>query len=203
MLGPKQYPGLAASYLSLPSLLVYKIQYPRPLGYCGCTYQENSEDFHPPSLWVALGGISPRPPAYWLRQYVLSGGRLRRNRLLLLPLPLREVPRGPPCIPPALTSLPYRYDDRGALSRSVRYPNNPTTRATATSPAPTPEYAPGGVVACAHDTRSLRILVAFMASKQDLGAGGLMPQRRGQPILPRKHRCVTPRQAMHGVYNSR
>ena len=68
-----------------------------------------------------------------------------------------------------LTSLPYRYGDRGGVFRQCRITRQQRHRESdGAAPCSYAGTRPPGIVACAHDNRPLLGLVAFMGSKQTL-----------------------------------
>ena len=143
MFGPIQYLTLAAFALSSQSLLVYEIQYPRPQGYCGCMYTlEDSEDLHLPSLWITLCDTSPPAASVVAAQIRNEWSPTSLGSSPALAATWRSAARASGYLH-ILTSLPHRYDDKGALSSIVGYTNsNSTMRATAPPPAPTAERVP-------------------------------------------------------------
>ena len=103
---------------------------------------QDSEDFHLPSLWITL--CDTFPPA---ASVVAAPIRNEWSPSLLGSFPYlaatwRSAARVSGYLH-TLTSLPHRYDDKGALSGIVGYTDsNSTMRATAPPPAPTPERVP-------------------------------------------------------------
>ena len=116
--GPVQCLGLAAFALSSQSLLVYEIQHPRPKGYCGCIPWKTPRT----SIYLLSGSPSvtlpPRPPAWWLHRYAMSGARLRWDSPAFAAT-WRSAARASGYLH-TLTSLPHRYGE-GALSGNVGY----------------------------------------------------------------------------------
>ena len=101
----------------------------------------------------------------------------------------------------ALTSLPNRYDDTGALTEV-------SDNLTATPPRGRRHHRcshPGtcspGAVACGHDNRPLLGLVTVKSSKTSLDSCSLVALQRGQSLPSPIQRYVSPCQTMPGVYH--
>ena len=103
---------------------------------------EDSEDFHLSSLWITLCDTSPPTASVVAAPIRNEWSATSLGASPALAATWRSAARASEYLH-TLTSLPHRYDDKGALSSIVGYTDsNSTMRATAPPPAPTPERAP-------------------------------------------------------------
>ena len=138
-------PYSALAWLPLPylpmSLLFCEIQYPRRLRYCGCIPWKTMRT----SIYLLSGSPSVTPPRPTSVVAVPIHNEWSPTSLASSPAfaaTWRSAARASGYLH-SLTSLPHRYDDKGALSDNVGYTDSGSTmRATARPPAPTPERVP-------------------------------------------------------------